>query len=1118
MNQIFGAGMDKAGIKTFVIIVLGLILNQHTIAAQENGLISYQDRAQAEMSVDELLKKIEKRFDVTFIYESHLTNDLKVDKNLFENSDDFQSLLQKITELTGLEYERLGNRNFLVKLPHTPRDNFARVETVKGQVTDAATGETLPGVSILIKGSSRGTSTDAQGAFELTVPSLSDTLQFSFLGFEPKEVPIGGRTTLNVALMPEVLQGDEVVVVGYGTQTKKDLTGSVGSISDQDIEDNSYLSVDQALQGRLSGVQVVPSSGKPGAGVVVRIRGIGTINNSQPLFVVDGFPINGGLSSINVEDIASVDVLKDASATAIYGARGANGVVMITTKKGTAGKAQVDINAYSGYQQIADPINVLSAAQYARLNNEARINGGENVLNPAFSNPASVADSADWLNEIFRVAPIQNITASVSGGTDKLRYLVSGGVISQDGVIINSGFERKSFRINLDSDVSEYFSIGNNFTYSLAEFQNEGGGGLVRMAMNSLPNQPVRRNGDFSGPTGIAEFSGDELNPVGISTINEAREDKHRLLNNLFVALEPVSGVTLRSEFGVDISYELARSWSPKYDWGVKENPNSGVYESSYNRIDWLWDNTVTYDQDFKDHSVTVLGGMSIQKSNNRFIGASGLELVSDVANQLDNIQSNEDVFGSTSEFGLLSYMGRVNYDYRSKYLLTATARYDGSSRFGQNNRFGLFPSGSVAWRISQEEFMPEIAMVDDIKIRAGYGITGNQEAIPAFGYISLLDPTYRYTYGNSTVPAVIPQNLPNDDLRWEKVIQSSLGLDLILFDGSVDFTVEYYIRDTEDMLLQSPIPITSGFFDAQRPILNVGAVRNKGIEFSINTNKQFGDLLWNSSLNLSVNDNEILRLSGPNGDDPILAGQLTFNKYASRYEVGKPIGSFYGYVTDGIFQNWDEVYDHASQNQNPDGLRGSAVGSNYTAPGDIRYKDLNGDGVIDVEDRAFIGNPNPDFYYGFSNSFNYRNWDLSIFLQGSYGGEIFNANRVFSESMATAQNQLSSTLDRWRGEGTSTTVPRATTTDPNNNQRVSDRYVEDGSYLRIKNMVLGYSLPQNLMDKVNLRLLRVYASAQNLYTFTNYSGFDPEVGADGIDNSVYPPSRIITLGIKVGL
>lgn len=1111
--------MSKAVIKTFVTIILGLLLNQQSLAAQENGMISYQEDVKtSQVAIDEILKIIEKEFDVTFVYESELTKDLKVDKKVFEGQSDFQTILLKISELTGLEYERIGNRNFLLKAPLTEEVAADVLEVISGRVTDASTDETLPGVSIVVKGTTRGTSTDAEGEFELNVPSLNDTLQFSFLGFETREVPIAGRTTLNIELQPSVLVGDDVVVVGYGTQTKRDLTGSVGSISDQDIEDNSYLSVDQALQGRLSGVQVVSSSGKPGAGVSVRIRGIGTINNSQPLFVVDGFPINGGLSALNVEDIASVDVLKDASATAIYGARGANGVVMITTKKGTAGQMQVDITAYTGYQEIADPINVLNASQYARLNNEARINGGENVLNPAFSNPAAVADSANWLNEIFRIAPIQNVTASVSGGTEDLRYLVSGGLITQEGVIINSGFERKSFRINLNSDVSEYFTIGNNFTYSLSEFQNEGGGGLVRMAMNSLPNQPVRRNGDFSGPTGIAEFSGDELNPVGISTINEANEDKHRFLNNLFVTAEPMNGITLRSEFGVDFSYELARSWSPKYDWGVKENPNSGVYESSYNRLDWLWDNTITYDTDFDDHSLTILGGMSIQKSSNRFIGASGLEFVSDVANQLDNVQSNEDIFGSTSEFGLLSYMGRVNYDYQSKYLVTLTGRYDGSSRFGQNNRFGLFPSGSVAWRISQEDFMPDISVLDDLKIRAGYGITGNQEAIPAFGYVALLDPTYRYTYGNSTVPAVIPQNFPNDDLRWEKVIQSNIGLDFILFEGTTDFTVEYYIRDTEDMLLQSPIPITSGFFDAQRPILNVGSVRNKGIEFSINSNRQFGALQWTSNLNLSINENEILRLSGPDGDDTILAGQLTFNKYASRYEVGQPIGAFYGYVADGIFQNWDQVYNHADQNQNPNDSRGAAVGSNYTAPGDIRFKDLNGDGVIDVEDRTFIGNPNPDFYYGFSNSFNYKNWDLSLFLQGSYGGEIFNANRVFSESMATAQNQLTSTLDRWRGEGTSNSVPRATTTDPNNNQRVSDRYVEDGSYIRIKNLTFGYSLAPSLMQKINFRQLRVYASAQNLFTLTKYSGFDPEVGADGIDNSVYPPSRTLTLGIKVGL
>jgi TonB-linked SusC/RagA family outer membrane protein len=764
---------------------------------------------------------------------------------------------------------------------------------------------------------------------------------------------------------------------------------------------------------------------------------------------------------------------------------------------------------YTGFQEVASPPRMLNASQYAELNNDARRNAGESI-NPAFSDPSVLADSANWINEIFRTALMQNWSASIRGGTESLRYNLSGGLTRQDGVIISSAFERRSFRLNLDSDVSQWLDVGNSLTYSYSKFQNEGGGHLVGTAMNNLPTQPVARNGEFSGPEGIAEFAGDENNPVGLASINDHSDAKHRVLNNIFAEIRPVSGLRFRSEFGLDLAFERARNWSPRYQWGVKQNPESHLFESSFDRIDWLWDNTLTYDVNLDVHRFVLLTGISAQRSSSRFIGATGQSFVSDIANQLDNIQSNQSVLGSTTDFGLLSYMGRVNYDYQSRYLVTATARYDGSSRFGANYRYGFFPSASAAWRISQEPFMPEWRHLDDLKIRVGYGITGNQEAIPAFGYVALLNSTFRYTFGNTTVPAVVPENYPNQSLRWEQVVQSNIAMDLIMFDGRLEVTAEYYIRDTEDMLLTSPIPITSGYYDFGHPILNVGAIRNRGFEFSINTRNNLGSLNWISGFNISFNENEILRLSGADGDDPIPGGEVAFGRFATRLEVGRPVGSFYGFVTDGIFQNQDEVDAHAVQ----------TPGSNpatSTAPGDIRFLDLNNDGVIDDDDRTYIGNPNPDFIFGWTNNFSYRNFDLSIFVQGVYGNDIFNVNRMRGEQMAVARNQWATTLDRWSGEGTSVTIPRPTTNDPNNNSRVSDRYIEDGSYLRIKNLTLGYSLPVSVLDRIGFRQIRVYGSVQNLYTLTNYTGFDPEVGLDGMDNSVYPQSRIITTGINIG-
>lgn len=1092
--------------------------------------------------IRQYLFDLERSFDVYFNFD----DDLLKDKFVYQEIEmpgsiaEMEGYLKELLSKVGLTFLKIDGKMFIIiekapergfnkpfkpledeQDPEPDRSNLSNTSneneidqdpvqiTVQGRVTDAY-GDVLAGVNIIVKGTLLGTTTDNSGNFSIRFSSEYKVLQFSYLGFATREVMVSDGLFLNIELEALAITGEELIVIGYGSQKRRDLTGSVGSLNGDQIRDMPYLSVEQTLQGRLSGVQVIPASGKPGGAISVRIRGTGTINDSEPLYVIDGFPVSGGISAFNVDDIASIDVLKDASAAAIYGARGANGVVIITTKRGLSGKMEVDLSFYSGFQEVAEPIRMLNASQYAELNNEARTNGGETRLNPAFVNPSAVPDSASWMNEIFRIAPMENYSASIRGGTEALRYNLSGGYLRQKGIIIGSGFERKSFRLNLDSEVSPIIHVGNSLSYSMSTFQNEGGGHLVRSAMSALPTQPVRRFGNFSGPEGIAEFEGDVINPVGISAINDFADDKHRLLNNLFFNVQPFTGLLLRSEFGIDLGFERTRNWSPKYRWGVKEQTHSSLYEGSYERLDWLWDNTITYTGNIEDHHFTVLGGISAQKSSNKFIGATGQEFVSDIANQLDNIQSNESVFGSTSEFGLLAYIGRVNYSYMSKYLITATARYDGSSRFGRNNRYGLFPSASVAWRISQEQFMPDIPFLEDLKIRAGYGVTGNQNSIPAFGYIALLDPTYRYSFGNISVPAAVPQNFPNDDLRWEKVKQSNIAMDFILFGGRVNLTAEYYLRDTEDMLIQSPIPITTGFFDAERPIINVGAVRNSGFEFALNTSSILLGIRWVSDLNMSFNDNKILRLSGPDGDDPIIGGEITFNKFASRMEVGRPVGAFYGHVTDGLFQNLQEVHSHATQTvgTNP---------SNSTSPGDIRFKDLNGDGVIDDNDRTYLGNPNPDFFYGWTNSLSYKNFDLSIFIQGVYGNKVFNANKVFSEAMATAQNQTVNTLNRWRGEGTSNSVPRATTTDPNNNQRVSDRYIEDGSFLRIKNVTLGYQLPDAVSRRLTVRQLRVYASAQNLYTFTKYNGFDPEVGVSGIDDSVYPPSRIVTAGINIG-
>ncbi|WP_258105680.1 TonB-dependent receptor [Marinoscillum sp. MHG1-6] len=1102
-----------------ITVVYGLSL---AFASESNAQRRYLDQIDIDISkrhVDliDLIEEIEQKTGFSFAYYADDLNEIdikvsngdwKLDQLLREISVQGRLSLRRVNET--ITIKKVGD---LIELPIVT--DVIQTESIKGRITDEE-GEPLPGATLLVKGSSLGTITDLDGYYllELSKDDFPLTLVASFVGYQPTEryleqAPVGNQVDFDLGVDLSAL--DEVVVVGYGTQKKTDLTGSVSRLGGDVVEDLPLTSADQLLQGRMAGVQVV-NSGAPGGYVAVRVRGVGTINSADPLYVVDGFPVNGGISAINPDDIASIDVLKDASAAAIYGSRGANGVVIITTKRGKAGTTTVDLNTYAGFQEVTNPVQMLNASQYAVLNNEMRINGGE-TLNPDFSDPLNVVDSADWMNEVFKRGMVQNYNLSIRGGTEKLRYNISGGYFKQEGIIIGTGFDRKSFRLNLDSDAKEWLTVGNSFTYSLSNFTNNGGSGLVRDAMNSLPTQPVKRNGIFSGPEGAAEFDGDVTNPVGIVSIRDFTDLKHRMIDNLYVAAKPIKGLTLRSEFGLDLSFERKREWSPAYQWGVKEQMQSFLYEDSRERVDWLWDNTITYENTFGDHNFKVLAGISSQHSDYRYFGGSGQDFVSDVANQLDNILDQDNVYGSTTEWALLSYLGRINYDYKGRYLLTASARYDGSSRFGSNYRYGFFPSASAAWRLSSEPFMAGVSFIDDLKIRAGYGVTGNQN-IGDFGYIARINTSGRYTFGNTTYAAVYPDNMPNPDMRWEQVEQTSLGIDMIVAKGLIGATVEVYLRDTEDMLLSTPIPITTGYYDAGWPILNVGAMRNKGIEFSINLQKTFNEFSWTSDLNGSINKNEILRLGGSNGDNEIVTGGLTFNKQAARHAKGHPANAFYGYVTDGIFQTDEEVAAHATQ---VDGTNST----NSTSPGDIRFVNLyEGDSLfaINDEDRKFLGNPNPDLYYGWSNTVKYKGFDLTVFLQGVYGNEVFNANRLFSEAMVVAQNQTVNTLNRWRGAGTSNEVPRATSTDPNNNQRVSDRYIEDGSYLRIKNLTLGYTLPKSVLEAMKIQKLRAYISIQNLATFTKYTGFDPEVDINGIDNSVYPQSRIVTAGLNITL
>ena len=983
-------------------------------------------------------------------------------------------------------------------------------QPVTGVVVDAK-GEPLVGVSILVKGTTNGTISNFNGVFTLPVGAVKNPLlKISYIGYNSQEITVKDSKSLRIVLIEELKSLEEVVVVGYGTQRKKDLTGSVATIKSSDIKSLPVPSVSDALQGRAAGVQVI-SSGAPGTDATFRIRGVGTINDANPLVVIDGFPIDGGLNQLNMDDVESIQILKDASSTAIYGSRGANGVVIITTKHGSSGdKSQLNFNYSYGLQNSTNMIKMLNASQFAALHNDILGNAGI-AQNPAYADPTSLGVGTDWLGSFFRTAPMQNYSLNYSGGNEKTKVYVSGNYFNQEGIVINTGFKRFTFQLNTDSKVTSFLKFGNNLTLNHDVKTNSDLSTntvpSIRNAMLALPTQPIyRSNGNYSGPIAQPLYDGDILNPIGAAKTAENSINGYNLMGSIYAELEIMKNLKFKSTFGLQANFWNSRNWSPKRAWDTSVSLNSYLGEQYNKNITWLWDNTITYDKTFGKHKLGVMAGTSAQEKRYNYMKGSIQSFASDVTQQLKNGILLPTVDGSTSSYSMLSYMGRLNYAYADKYLFTATLRQDGSSRFGEKNKYGLFPSASVAWRISQEDFFKSITFVNDLKFRAGYGATGNQ-SIGDYSFASSLN-TGKYNFNNTVVSAVVPNVMPNPYVQWEQQKQGNVGVDASLFNQRVDITIDAYLKKTDKMLVSMVVPVSTGYSDVTVPSINAGQMENKGVEITVSTKNLTGDFKWNTSFNLSYNQNKVVNI---NDTVPMSSGSIGLNANLALIQAGIPINEFYGFKTDGIFQNQQEVDNHALQVPGNDP-------NNRTSPGDIRFKDLNNDGVINDKDRAYLGNPNPTFMFAMNNTFAYKGLDLSIFLQGIAGNKIINANRFWSEAMDVAQNQTTATLNRWNGEGTSNSMPRAVFNDPNKNTRPSDRYVENGSYLRVKNVTLGYTLPTTLVRKAKLSTARFYISAQNLLTLTKYSGFDPEVGTNGIDNNVYPVTRTFTVGVNLGL
>ncbi len=975
-----------------------------------------------------------------------------------------------------------------------PMCMFAQQITVQGVVKDQ-TGETVIGASVMEKGTTNGTITGIDGDFSLNMSS-NGTLVVSFVGYKTQEVQVKGQKQLQVVLSEDAEMLDEVVVIGYGTMKKSDLTGAVSSIGNKDIKDSPVSNLGQAIQGKISGVQIV-DAGKPGDNVSIKIRGLGSINNCDPLVVIDGVPTDLGLSSLNMADVERLDVLKDASATAIYGSRGANGVVMITTKRGTEGKGKLAVSANYSFQNATNVPSLLNAAQYAELSNDMMVNSGRNP-NPEWANPSELGAGTDWMDELLRTGVMQNYTVSYSGGNEKSHYYVSGGFLDQSGIVKSVNYRRFTFQSNSDAQVLKWLKFSNNITFSADT--KKSGSYNIGDALKALPIYPVKNeDGSWSGPDGNSEWYGSTRNPIGPTELNKSQTDGYNFLANLTAELTFTKWLKFKSTFGYDAKFWFIDNFTPKYNWKPTPTEETSRYKSDNKSFTYLWDNYFLFDHTFAEkHRVGLMAGMSAQWNTNDYLNAQKNVFMFDNVHEMDNGEEMYAIGGNETEWALLSYMARVNYSYEDRYLLTATIRRDGSSRFGKKHRWGTFPSVSVAWRASQEKWFPKNDYINDLKVRAGYGVTGSQASVGNYSYLASYNTSvYPFGISSGNQTALVSSTLANPYIHWEEVAQTNIGFDASLFNSRVMFSFDAYLKETRDMLVKASIPITSGFEDTTTTYTNAGKVRNQGIEMSLHTINLTGELGWETNLTATYNKNKIKDL---NSDVPYYINQIN-NSYVTMLAKDYPINVFYGYVTDGIFQNQSEVNTHAVQPG--------------AEPGDIRFRDLNNDGVINDSDRTVIGNPNPSWLFSMNNSLSYKGFELSVFLQGIAGNKIYNANNIDNTGMAAAYNQTTDVLKRWQGEGTSNSMPRAVFGDPNQNTRVSDRFVENGSYLRLKNITLSYTFPKQWLQKAQIENARLSLSCENVATITGYSGFDPEVGINGIDQNRYPISRTFSVGLN---
>lgn len=977
--------------------------------------------------------------------------------------------------------------------------------TITGRITDEGSNP-LSGANVALKSNpAKGVITDENGNFTIRA-ATTDVLVVTYIGFTKQEVALNGRAIVNVSLKSEAKSLDNVVVVGYGTQKRGEVTGAISSIGMDDLKDQPAASLQQALQGKSAGIQITQNSGSPGKNAQVRVRGLTSINNSDVLYVVDGVPLTAnGINAIDPASIASVQILKDASSQAIYGSRGANGVVLIETKKGKRNTSNMYFNVYGGVQQVRKKLDMLSSKDFIMLNTEAYKNAGQNS---PWGDPAQYNTNTNWQDAMFQNANIQSYELAFAGGSDKLTYRLSGNYFNQDGIIVGSNFKRMSLTLNSTFKPIEQVEVGENISIAKSRQTLVGEGATSRVdllsALSMDPTVAIEENGKYNP----ARFS-DIQNPL--ASINYV--SKNHPYNNwsvvgaTYVQVKPLRGLALKSNLSIDLNYLDDKAFLPTYYVSAAQsNPVASLSHTKALGFSWTWDNTATYETRIADdHEIKLLAGVSQQQYSYDYIKGSnqGQPGNDPYLQYLDAGTANPAVAGTQGRWSLLSYIGRINYNFQQKYFLTVTIRRDGSSKFGANNKYGNFPSASVGWTVTKENFLSDVKHLDNLMLRASWGIVGNQSSA---GYYDFASNVNNGNYALGVTPGANltaePAGLGNPDLKWEQVRQWDIGVDFRIFD-KLNGSVDYYNKRTNDMLLRIPILYTSGF--STGPLTNVASMLNAGFEFQLDYSHSFTkDLTMNAGANLSTLHNEVLSLQNQ--------GAQIFSS-PNMTKAGNRVADFYGYVFDGIFQNQAEIDAHAKQPN--------------AAPGDIRFKDVNGDKVIDDKDQTYLGTPIPRIQYGFNIGGTFKNFDLNLSFFGVQGNKIwqsykYNTNGFFISNY----NMEAEALGRWHGEGTSYTMPRLNANDPNYNARPSSYYIADGSYLRLRNVTLGYNIPDNIVKQWKLKGVRVYVSGQNLLTFTSYDGYDPEIGITfggnagtlnlGQDNVNYPQPRIITAGLNV--